>query len=188
MNSFWIYAQLGFEHISDLAGYDHILFVVVLCAVYRVSQWKKILILVTAFTIGHSVTLALSALEIVSLQQEITEFFIPVTIFLTALYNIRKGEQKPSDSESILFHYLLALFVGFVHGMGFSNFFASLLGSAGDILMPLFAFNIGLEIGQLLIVGVIMLLILSDFELSQTEISVLELVRFRFRHVCYPYK
>ncbi|MFT5917074.1 MAG: hypothetical protein ACJAWV_003862 [Flammeovirgaceae bacterium] len=157
MDSFWIYAQLGFEHISDLAGYDHILFVVVLCAVYRISQWRKILILVTAFTIGHSITLVLSSLKIISLQQEITEFFIPVTIFLTAIYNIWKGETKSGNSNTVTFHYLLALFVGFIHGMGFSNFFSSLFGSVEDILLPLFAFNVGLEIGQLLIVGVIML-------------------------------
>jgi hypothetical protein len=157
MESFWIYTQLGFEHISDLAGYDHILFVVTLCAIYRLTQWKKLLILVTAFTIGHSVTLALSALKIIALQQEITEFFIPVTIFFTAVYNIWKGESKTDSTSSIVFHYFLALSVGFVHGMGFSNFFSSLFGSVEDILMPLFAFNVGLEIGQLLIVVLIML-------------------------------
>lgn len=172
MDSFWIYAQLGFEHISDLNGYDHILFIVTLCAIYRVSQWRKLLILVTAFTVGHSITLALSALEIISLQQEITEFFIPVTIFLTALYNIRKGEQTDSDSKSIAFHYLLALTVGFVHGMGFSNFFASLLASVEDILLPLFAFNVGLELGQLLIVIAIMLL----------SYLVLNLGKIKFQH------
>lgn len=98
MSQFQTYLQLGFEHISDLKGYDHILFIIALCAVYRVEQWKNILVLVTAFTVGHSITLALAALNVVSFRPEIIEFLIPVTIFLTAVFNILNRE--PSEKKN----------------------------------------------------------------------------------------
>ena len=79
MHPFFFYVQLGFEHISDLAGYDHILFLVALCAVYRLAQWKSLLILVTAFTVGHSLTLALTAFGLLTVRSEIIEFLIPVS-------------------------------------------------------------------------------------------------------------
>ena len=88
MDSFGFYIKLGFDHISDFAGYDHMLFLVALCAIYQLHQWKSILVLVTAFTIGHSVTLVLSSLDILTIPSNIIEFLIPVTIFLTALNNV----------------------------------------------------------------------------------------------------
>ena len=88
MDSFGFYLELGFKHISDFAGYDHMLFLVALCAIYKIQQWKKILVLVTAFTIGHSVTLILSAFDIFTIPSNIIEFLIPVTILLTALNNV----------------------------------------------------------------------------------------------------
>lgn len=147
------YLQLGFEHIADLSGYDHILFIVALCAIYRLSEWKKILILVTAFTIGHSFTLALAALKIVKVSADLIEFLIPLTIFITAIYNVLR---KTAANSTIYTYYATALFFGLIHGLGFSNFFRSLLGREADITLPLFAFNVGLEIGQLIIVGVIL--------------------------------
>jgi hypothetical protein len=150
---FSTYLHLGFEHIADLTGYDHILFIVALCAIYRLSEWKRILILVTAFTIGHSITLALAALKVISISTELIEFLIPLTIFITAIYNILR---KATDNSKIYAYYATALFFGLIHGLGFSNFFRSLLGRESDITLPLFAFNIGLEIGQLIIVAVIL--------------------------------
>jgi len=150
MNEFLIYLKLGFLHISDVKGFDHILFIITLCAVYKVSEWKKVALLVTAFTIGHSVTLALSALKIIVFDASLIELFIPVTIFFTSISNLF---YKPSAKSGLLtYNYALALVFGFVHGMGFSNFFNALMGDSGGIIFPLFAFNIGLEIGQLLIV------------------------------------
>lgn len=151
MNEFLIFSKLGIEHIFDLEGFDHMLFLITLCAVYKLSDWKKIGILVTAFTIGHSVTLALSSLKILTFNPDVIEFLIPVTIFLTALVNISKGHQ--SVNRKIPFNYLLALVFGLIHGMGFSNFFVSMMAGQSNIAFPLFSFNIGIEIGQLLIVA-----------------------------------
>lgn len=164
---FQVYLQLGFDHIADLKGYDHILFIVALCAVFSVTDWKQILILVTAFTIGHSITLALSALRIIHVSPPLIEVLIPVTILLTALQNFW---YTPGTYVRWSPNYFLALFFGFVHGMGFSNYFRSLLGQEADILLPLFAFNVGVELGQLCIVACIMLadfIIVRQLKVSQ---------------------
>ncbi|MEM7105721.1 MAG: HupE/UreJ family protein [Bacteroidota bacterium] len=154
MNNFGFYVKLGFEHISDFAGYDHMLFLVALCAIYRIQQWKSILVLVTAFTIGHCVTLVLSSLDIVKIPSNIIEFLIPVTIFLTALNNVI-GSNPAENSAKMKKNYVMALFFGFIHGMGFSNYFRALLMDSASIAMPLLGFNIGIELGQILVVFVI---------------------------------
>ena len=145
MGSFGFYIKLGFEHISDFAGYDHMLFLVALCAIYRIQQWKSILILVTAFTIGHSVTLLLSSLDILTIPSNIIEFLIPITIFLTAINNVigSKSFQKNSKMRK---NYAMALFFGFIHGMGFSNYFKALLMESSSVALPLLGFNIGIEL------------------------------------------
>ncbi len=149
MDQFRVYLQLGFEHISDFAGYDHMLFVITLCAFYAWQSWKKILILVTAFTLGHSLTLALSAFNILNIPQHWVETAIPITIFITAIHNV--SSTRDPNLSKVNLSYWIALFFGFIHGMGFSNFFKALTG--GDsIVLELFAFNVGLEIGQLIIV------------------------------------
>jgi len=151
MGSFGFYIKLGFDHISDFAGYDHMLFLVALCAIYRLQQWKSILVLVTAFTIGHSVTLVLSSLDIVTIPSNIIEFLIPVTIFLTALNNVI-GSNPAENGTKMKKNYAMALFFGFIHGMGFSNYFKALLMDASSVAMPLLGFNIGIELGQILVV------------------------------------
>lgn len=160
---FNVYFQLGWRHIADLNAYDHILFIVALCAIYKLMEWKQILVLVTAFTVGHSITLAMVALDVITINSSVIEFLIPVTIFLTALYNIifvkfdDKGDkQEQSLASAVRVKYLIALFFGLIHGMGFSNYFRSLLGQEANITLPLFAFNVGLEAGQLLIVAVLL--------------------------------
>ncbi len=175
MSQFWMYLQLGFEHIADLKAYDHILFVVVLCAVYQWRQWRTIGILVTAFTIGHSITLALAALRIIPVHTALIEFLIPVTILLTAIYNIIISQKKTDDKvaistnaldadmpneiekpnkASLYTKYALAAGFGLIHGMGFSNYFSMLISKEQSLVQALLAFNIGIEIGQLLIVAV----------------------------------
>ena len=151
---FQVYLKLGFDHISDLKGYDHMLFLLALCAIYSWSEWKRVLVLITAFTIGHSLTLALSALNVIHFNQHVVEVLIPITILLTTLKNLflTKKEEKTWDLS-----YLLPLLFGLIHGMGFSSFFKSLLGQEADIILPLFAFNVGVEIGQVCIVAIIML-------------------------------
>ncbi|MEM9527041.1 MAG: HupE/UreJ family protein, partial [Bacteroidota bacterium] len=141
-------------HISDFAGYDHMLFLVALCAIYSIQQWKSILVLVTAFTIGHSVTLVLSSLDIFNIPSSIVEFLIPVTIFLTAINNVF-GANLSGQKTKMSRNYLMALFFGFIHGMGFSNYFKALIMDSSSVLMPLFGFNLGIEIGQILVVFII---------------------------------
>ena len=155
MSNFNLYLQLGFQHIADLRGYDHILFLLTLVAVYSFSEWKKVIVLVTAFTIGHSTTLALATLNILNIPSNLIEFLIPLTIFITAVANISVKTQGFSKS---LHHikYLTAMFFGLIHGLGFSNYLRALLGSEISIVKPLFAFNIGLELGQIFIVIVIL--------------------------------
>lgn len=155
MEEFQLYAKLGFDHITDLNGYDHILFIVALCAVYKPADWKRLLILVTAFTIGHSLTLALSVLEIIRVPSDFIEFLIPVTIILTAVLNLRKSTKKQAVFATLT--YWIAAIFGLIHGMGFSNYLRSLLGKSTDIITQLLAFNIGLELGQLVIVALLLI-------------------------------
>ena len=151
MHPFPFYLKLGYEHISDLAGYDHILFLVALCAIYRIEQWQKILVLVTAFTIGHSVTLVLASLDAVSIPSSIIKFLIPTTILLTALHNVI-SKNAGEHSSKMGRNYLMALFFGFIHGMDFSNYFRALIMDPSELAIPLLGFNLGIELGQLLVV------------------------------------
>lgn len=157
MNIFQLYLKLGFNHIADLNAYDHILFIVSLCAVYSFFQWKKVLILVTAFTIGHSLTLALATLNILKVNVDWIEFLIPFTIFLTAFANVLQKSGKVSSGRH-LFKYFMAMFFGLIHGLGFSSYLKSLLGKEDNIITPLFAFNVGIEFGQIIVVAIIMII------------------------------
>ena len=162
MSDFAIYLRLGFDHITDPRGYDHILFMVALCAVYTIRQWRQVLVLITAFTIGHSITLALATLRLIDYNTALVEWLIPVTILITAISNFFYEEPKKRRSTASgqpkmgWWRYGIALAFGLIHGMGFSNYLRSLLGREADIIRPLLAFNIGLEIGQLLVVGLIL--------------------------------
>ena len=174
MHSFPFYIQLGFDHISDLAGYDHILFLVALCAVYRLEHWKNLFILVTAFTVGHSITLALTSFGVIVVSSEVIEFLIPLTICVTAALNV-VNYQLVAAGEKLVRRYLAALFFGFIHGMGFSNYFRALLFDESTILVPLLGFNLGIELGQLLIVFLIVgvvFLFLNVFRMSHRDWSI----------------
>ena len=156
LSEFLVFLRLGFEHIADIRGYDHILFIVALCAGYEPRHWKKLLILVTAFTVGHSFTLALATLRIISINDALVEFLIPLTIFITGIVNILasspEGGGMLERKGTRQLQYLLALAFGLIHGMGFSNFLRALLGGEEGIALPLFSFNVGLELGQIMIV------------------------------------
>jgi hypothetical protein len=172
MSEFKVYYQLGMEHILDLAGYDHILFVVALAALYQLGDWKKVLILVTAFTIGHSITLALSTLGIINPDMNLIEFLIPVTIFITAISNLFVKEGNQFSRRKVSINYVFAAFFGLIHGMGFSNYLKSLLGRDSTIVKQLFAFNVGLEVGQIIIVGIFLaagFLFVSIFGVSRRD-------------------
>ncbi|MEZ4900713.1 MAG: HupE/UreJ family protein [Spirosomataceae bacterium] len=169
MSEFQAYLSLGFDHITDPNGYDHILFVIALCAIYSFQDWKKLLILITAFTVGHSITLALATLQLITYSSALIELLIPITIFITALTNFAEPEKQMSQSSKL--RYGLALCFGLIHGMGFSNYLRSLLGSQESIIMPLFSFNVGLEIGQLLIVAIALLIFSVFIELVRVKKS-----------------
>jgi len=156
MNDFGLYFQIGYEHIANLRGIDHILFVAALCLRYQFTDWRKILILVTAFTIGHSITLALSVFNVVSYSVKWIEFLIPVTIVITAISNVFVKKFVFKSKFPII--YFFALFFGLVHGLGFSSYLKSLLGSDHNVVWQLLAFNLGLEAGQIMIVTGILLI------------------------------
>lgn len=149
MQEFKTWFEIGFDHIINYQALDHILFIVVLTVMYDIKMIKKIIILITAFTVGHTLTLILSTLNLIQYDQKIIEFAIPLTIAITAINNIRKRNQTLLGRGNL--NYYLALFFGLIHGLGFSNYLKALL--IGDnILLELFSFNIGVEIGQIVIV------------------------------------
>ncbi len=157
MNDFNLFFGIGIDHILNTGAIDHLLFIVVLCAVYLITDWKKLLVLITAFTIGHSLTIALSVYDVVRFNSAWVEFLIPLTIVLTALYNLSMSG-KAIPRQKIQINYLLALFFGLVHGMGFANNIRFMLADSQSILLPLLGFNLGLELGQIIVVSILLLL------------------------------
>ncbi len=169
MQDFLFYLNLGWEHIISLDALDHQLFVLALIAVYSFNDLKKILILITAFTIGHSITLALSTFDIIRINSDWVEFLIPLTIVLTSLNNIFIRNKKQSQNKG---NYYLALIFGLIHGMGFANTARVMIAKSQSITIPLLGFNIGLELGQIAIVfGILMLLfiLLKIFKVNQKD-------------------
>ena len=153
MSDFVFYFDLGWHHIISLDALDHQLFILALAAVYVFKDIKKVLILVTAFTIGHSLTLALSVLDIIRFSSKWVEFLIPCTIFITALNNIIQIDKK---GVSARINYFLALGFGLIHGMGFANAIRIMLAKDQSIGLGLFGFNVGLEAGQIFVVTIIL--------------------------------
>lgn len=174
MSQFSLYFELGIQHILDLQGFDHILFIIALCGLYTFRDWKKVIILVTAFTLGHSVTLALSVLNIVQVNPALIEFLIPVTILVTAISNVFRKNSAFSPSKVHL-NYFYALFFGLIHGLGFSNYLKSIMGRGTQIVNQLLAFNLGIEVGQLLLVALYVLvagLAVGLFSVNKREWSL----------------
>lgn len=155
MSDFSLWFTEGLWHIADLKAYDHILFLVVLFCGIDLKHWKNLLLLITAFTLGHSITLALSVLSVVKIKVSLVELLIPCTILATAVYNMLT--LKTDKSKRVGLHFLMALLFGLIHGLGFSVLLKSLLGRTNSIFTPLLSFNLGLELGQIIIIGVIIL-------------------------------
>ena len=152
MGDFELYFRMGIEHITDRNGYDHMLFLVTLCAAFPPKAWKRVLVLATAFTVDHSITLALTAFGYRIIDAETVEVLIPITIFLCALYNLFFSQEGRRMDWGA---YILALSFGLIHGMGFAGFFSEMLsGIREDIVLPLLYFNLGLEAGQVVIVAI----------------------------------
>lgn len=158
LDEFLLYLRLGIHHIADLAGYDHILFVAALTIPFTVRDWKRLAVLVTAFTVGHSVTLALATLRLVQVSSSLIEALIPATIVSTAALSWQAGTPGHEREPVTVGRYLMASAFGLVHGLGFSTYLRSLLGDEESLVLPLLAFNVGLEVGQLLILAVVVAL------------------------------
>jgi predicted transporter len=154
MNDLAFYFKEGWQHIISIDALDHQLFIIALAAIYLLKDWRKVLVLVTAFTIGHSITLALSVYDVVRVNDKLVEFLIPCTIALTAVFNVI---QKNISTKNIKLNYFLALFFGLIHGLGFANTIRFMLAKDQTIGWSLFGFNIGLEAGQIVIVSTILL-------------------------------
>ncbi|HEY0245321.1 MAG TPA: HupE/UreJ family protein [Mucilaginibacter sp.] len=166
MSDFVFYFSLGWQHIISLDALDHQLFILALASVYTFKNIKQVLILVTAFTIGHSLTLALSVLDIIRFSSKWIEFLIPCTIFITALNNILLVDKRNASAR---INYYLALGFGLIHGMGFANAIRIMLAKDQTIGLGLFGFNIGLEAGQIFVVAII--LILAQIFLNYVKIA-----------------
>ncbi len=157
MDDFIFYIQIGLNHVLDLKAYDHILFLIVLAVIFVFKDWKKILWMVTFFTIGHTLTLALSAYGVLKVKSDIVEFLIPLTIFLTAIVNVYFSKRSNINKES-RFNYFIAFFFGLIHGLGFSNYFKILIDKDESKLLPLIEFAFGIELAQIIIVFIVLLL------------------------------
>jgi len=155
MSDFSFYFGLGWEHIMNWGALDHLLFITALATIYLLKDWKQVLILVTAFTIGHSLTLALSVLDIIRFPSKWVEFLIACTIVVTAISNLF---QKKFTPKTIRVNYFLALFFGLIHGMGFANALRFMLAKDQSLGWSLLGFNLGLEAGQILVVVLVLVL------------------------------
>lgn len=169
MQDFGFYFKLGWEHIISADALDHQLFIAALAAIYLLKDWKQVLILVTAFTIGHSLTLALSVMNVINVPSAWVEFLIPLTIVITAISNLF---QKNFTPRSVRINYFLALFFGLIHGLGFANTIRFILAGDQSLGWSLFGFNVGLEVGQIVVVLFILALayiVVNVFKASRRD-------------------
>ncbi|MDO6676565.1 HupE/UreJ family protein [Tenacibaculum sp. 1_MG-2023] len=170
MNDFIFYFKMGLFHVLDFKAYDHILFLIVLAVVYQFKQWTKVLWLITLFTIGHSITLALSAYGILNVRADLIEFLIPLTIFITGLMNVLTAKKASVGKENQ--NLFFALFFGLIHGLGFSNYFKIMIGKTSDKFLPLLEFALGVEVAQIIIVlGILLIgaLVQSIFSVNRRD-------------------
>lgn len=152
MSEFWVYFQIGFHHVLDIQAYDHVLFMMALVLPFTFKDWKRLLFSVTLFTLGHTTALLLSVYEILVIKATIVELLIPITILTTAVFNLFTLG-KSNRKENLNLVYLITLFFGIIHGLGFSNYFKTLLGgSSNSKLVPLLEFALGIEGAQITVV------------------------------------
>lgn len=158
MSEFWIFFEKGLRHILDLSAYDHILFLIALTIPYAFKDWKRLLLLVTIFTIGHTVALLLSVFGVVIIKVNLVEFLIPITILIIAFFNLFTAG-KSSKQESISVIGFVTLFFGIVHGLSFAGYFKTLVGgSPQSKLLPLSEFSLGIEASQIIVVFIVLIL------------------------------
>jgi hypothetical protein len=158
MSEFWIYFQIGLKHVLDINAYDHVLFLIALTVPYLFKEWKRILLLVSYFTIGHTLALLLSVYGIITIKVNLVEFLIPITILITAIFHLfTAGKTSKNDGVNLIF--MVTLFFGIIHGLGFSNYFKTILGGTPTSkLLPLGEFALGIEAAQLVVVFVVLII------------------------------
>ncbi|MEZ0005446.1 MULTISPECIES: HupE/UreJ family protein [Flavobacterium] len=158
MSEFWIYFNTGLRHVLDINAYDHVLFLIALTIPYAFKDWKRVLLLVSLFTVGHTMALLLSVYGFVQIKVNLVEFLIPITILITAVFHLFTAG-KNSKKESISFIAIVTLFFGIIHGLGFSNYFNTILpGNSSDKLLPLLEFALGIEAAQIIVVLIVLIL------------------------------
>ncbi len=158
MSEFWIYYQLGLRHVLDINAYDHVLFLIALTVPFSFKDWKRVLLLVSIFTIGHTIALFLSVFGVIAVKINLVEFMIPITILFTAIYNLFTSG-KSSKNNTITIIGFVTLFFGIIHGLGFSNYIKNILsGAPQSKIIPLFEFALGIESSQLIVVFVVLIL------------------------------
>ena len=157
MNDFLIYFKLGLNHVLDLNGYDHVLFLIVLTVAYTFKEWKRVFWLVTVFTIGHTISLLLSTYGVISVKANLAELLVYITILATALFNIFTAG-KSSDKTKLVLLLVAALFFGLIHGLAFSNYFKTITTGVSGKLVPMLEFALGVEAAQIIIVLVVLVL------------------------------
>lgn len=158
MSEFLTYFNIGLRHVLDIYAYDHVLFLIALVTPYAFKDWKRVLVLVSLFTLGHTISLLLSVYGVLIIKSGLVEFLIPITILITALFHLFTAG-KSGKQESITFIALVTVFFGIIHGLGFSNYFKSILpGSASEKLLPSLEFALGIEVAQIIIVIAVLIL------------------------------
>lgn len=168
MQDFWFYIELGLHHVLDFSAYDHILFLAALAIPFTFRSWKKVLILATIFTVAHCLSLTLSTYEVLTIDVRLIEFLIPVTIFLTAVFNLIYANSA-LQHKNILLHVVATAFFGLIHGFGFSTYFKMLMAEEEDKVTPLLGFATGIEVSQLLII--ISILVVAFFAQSVSRVQ-----------------
>ncbi|WP_299675860.1 HupE/UreJ family protein [uncultured Tenacibaculum sp.] len=167
MNNFTTFFVSGWHHIVDINAYDHLLFVMTLCAAFKLKEWKQILVIITAFTVGHSITLVISSLGYIPDNPKIIDLLIPFTIMITAISNIRNyGKEGVFSNKNV--KYVIALIFGLIHGLAFASNFKVMMFN-DNIIKPLFAFNLGIEVGQLFIVAIFTLMLFAYSKILKGE-------------------
>lgn len=157
MSDFWLYYNIGLKHVLNISAYDHVLFLIALTVPYAFKDWRRLLLLVSLFTLGHTVALILSVFGIVYIKVNLVEFIIPITILIVAIFNLFTAG-KNNKNESISLIAFVTLFFGIIHGLGFSNYFKTILpGNATDKLLPLSEFALGIETAQVIVVFVVLI-------------------------------
>lgn len=169
MGDFGFYIKLGLEHVLDITAYDHILFLAALAIPFTFSLWKRILALVTIFTVAHCLSLGLAVFNIVELNPQLIEFLIPITIFVTASFNVKDALQGNAH-RTLIVQSTATAFFGLIHGLGFSNYFKMLMAGEDEKIVPLLGFAAGIEISQVVVImGVLLaaLLVQAGLKVKQ---------------------